>query len=147
MRGIDVTDRMCAAHVLFDDRRRSLTTIGIGDGGNEIGMGKVPWEVIRANVPLGGTIACRVATDFLIVAGVSNWGAYGLAAGVWLARGRRLDPSIFDPKRERVLLQIMVERGPLVDRVSRRPQVSVDGLDFEAYTAPLTDLISQVGWV
>ena len=51
-------------------------------------MGKIPWDVIRRNVPNGGLIACRVPTDHLIVAGVSNWGAYALAAGVaLLARG------------------------------------------------------------
>ena len=42
-------------------------------------MGKLPWATIRKNVPQGGVVACRVATDYLIVAGVSNWGAYALS--------------------------------------------------------------------
>ena len=61
--------------------------------------------------PRGGLIACRVPTDHLIVCGVSNWGAYALAAGVALLRGAKLDPSLFDPEKERELLRIMVERG------------------------------------
>ena len=45
-------------------------------------MGKIPWDVIRRNIPRGGLVACRVPADHLIVCGISNWGAYGLAAGV-----------------------------------------------------------------
>ena len=87
MRGRDITDHMAPAHRLFEKERghTALTTIGIGDGGNEIGMGKIPSDVIGRNIPNGELIACRVPTDHLIVCGVSNWGAYALAAGVALA--------------------------------------------------------------
>jgi hypothetical protein len=117
-----------------------LTTIGIGDGGNEIGMGKISWDVIRRNIPGGAKIACRVPTDHLIVAGVSNWGAYGLAAGVYALRGRPLPAELCDIERERQLLQIMVERGPLVDGVTGQQTATVDGLPFERYAAPLSRL-------
>ena len=63
-----------------------MTTIGIGDGGNEIGMGKLPAGLIAQHVPNGAQIACVTSCDHLVVAGVSNWGAYGLAAGVRLLR-------------------------------------------------------------
>ena len=108
-------------------------------------MGKVPWDVVRRNVPNGGQIACQVATDHLIVAGVSNWGAYGMAAGVALLRGQRLDPALFDPERERALLRLMVEKGPLVDGARGTPSVSVDGLDFDDYAKPLRRLAELVG--
>jgi hypothetical protein len=140
MRGRDITRFMSPAHRLFEAVKAQPTpiaTIGIGDGGNEIGMGKVPWEVVRCNIPRGGLVACRVPTDRLIVCGVSNWGAYGLAAGVYHLRGRSLDTDLFDPQRERALLELMVRRGPLVDGVSGKPSVSVDGLDFERYAEPL----------
>lgn len=52
-----------------------VPTIGIGDGGNEVGMGKLA-DVIKENLPL---VPCRVAADHLIVATVSNWGAIALA--------------------------------------------------------------------
>src|ERR1700722_928532 len=75
MRGRDITAHMAPAHRLFerndDDGRPALTTIGIGDGGNEIGMGKISAEVIGRNIPNGELIACRVATDYLVVCGVS----------------------------------------------------------------------------
>ena len=38
-------------------------------------MGKIPHETIVKNIPNGDLIHCRVPTDHLIVAGVSNWGA------------------------------------------------------------------------
>jgi hypothetical protein len=142
MRGLDITAHMSPAHLLLEAVRGEpgVTTIGIGDGGNEIGMGKLSWEVIRRNVPGGGLVACRVPADHLIVCGVSNWGAYGLAAGVRLLRGQPPDRELFDPEREQALLQVMVERGPLVDGVTGRPTATVDGLPFERYAEPLRRL-------
>jgi hypothetical protein len=143
MRGRDISAHMSPAHLLVEAagrQRPAVTTIGIGDGGNEIGMGKIPWAVIHRNVPGGGRVACRVATDHLIVCGVSNWGAYGLAAGVGLLRGHRPEPELFEIGRERELLRIMVEQGPLVDGMTGRPTVSVDGLPFERYAEPLRRL-------
>jgi hypothetical protein len=147
MRGRDVTASMRPAHRLFERARisdRNPISIGIGDGGNEIGMGKIAWDVIRRNIPGGGLIACRVPTDHLIVAGVSNWGAYALAAGVALLRGQRLDRALFDVEAEHELLRVMVEQGPLVDGITGTPTVTVDGLAFERYAAPLARLAMLV---
>jgi D-glutamate cyclase len=141
MRGIDITDRMSPAHWLFEAAPEGgVTTIGIGDGGNEIGMGKIALDVIRHNIPRGDLIACRVPADYLIVAGVSNWGAYGLAAGVYHLRGAAPPALLFDADVERRLLATMVERGPLVDGVLGRPSVTVDGLTWEQYSALLGPL-------
>ncbi len=152
MRGRDVTDLTRPAHLLFEElsgegftEGTRPRTIGIGDGGNEIGMGKVPWDTVRRNIPDGGRIACRVATDHLIVAGVSNWGAYALAAGVLLLRkgdasifrAEKGSRPLFDADGERDLLRVMVERGPLVDGVTGRPTATVDGLTWEQYAEPL----------
>jgi D-glutamate cyclase len=142
MKGRDVTTHMSPAHWLFEEAPKVLPikTIGIGDGGNEIGMGKIPWEVIRRNIRNGAQVACRVPTDYLLVCGVSNWGAYGLAAAIGRLKGIKLDADLFDIERERKLLRIMVEQGPLVDGVSGQPSVTVDGLSFERYAEPLRRL-------
>jgi hypothetical protein len=141
MRGRDITTFTNPAHLLFEDAaQRRLPTIGIGDGGNEIGMGKIPAEVLERNIPGGARIACRVPTDHLIVAGTSNWGAYGLAAGVRLLRGASHDGKLFDPAREQELLRLMVEQGPLVDGVLARPSATVDGLTWERYARVLQEL-------
>ena len=113
------------------------TTIGIGDGGNEIGMGKIPHETIVKNIPNGDLIHCRVPTDHLIVAGVSNWGAYALAAGIFVLRGVKPPPDLFDPDREREILEVMVREGPLVDGVTGKQTATVDGLTWEEYSQPL----------
>jgi len=143
MRGRDITANMSPAHRLIEvagEKKLGIVTIGIGDGGNEIGMGKIPWSVIRRNIPNGELVACRVPTDHLIVCGVSNWGAYGLATGVRLLRGASNGTDLFDLEREQTLLQIMVEKGPLVDGVSGKPTVSVDGLSLGRYLEPLKRL-------
>ena len=89
------------------------------------------------NIPNGDLIHCRVATDHLIVAGVSNWGAYALAAGIYVLRGVKPAPDLFDPDREREILEVMVQEGPLVDGVTGKQTATVDGLSWDEYTKPL----------
>ena len=146
MRGVDITDQMSPAHWLFEAARRDrfVSTIGIGDGGNEIGMGRIGWSVIRRNIPRGGMVACRVATDHLIVAGVSNWGAYALAAGVHGLRGLTPPRELFDPAVEYQILEAMVTKGSLVDGVLAKPSVSVDGLTWDQYTSVLPRLRAEL---
>jgi hypothetical protein len=159
MRGRDITMTMSPAQRLFEapaaesapsplplspaagerGRGEGVTTIGIGDGGNEIGMGKIPWDIIRRNIPGGAVVACRVATDLLIVCGISNWGAYGLAAGVRLLRGKS-EKELFDSEKEREILERMVDNGPLVDGVTSQPTATVDGIAFDRYAEPLRQL-------
>lgn len=58
-------------------------TIGIGDGGNEIGMGNIAGTLSQFDITPSVT-----RCDELVVADVSNWGAYGLLAllGYWAGR-------------------------------------------------------------
>src|SRR2546425_7540355 len=64
-------------------QRARPVTIAVGDGGNENGMGHV-----RARLSREGRLIARIASvvkvDHLVVAGTTNWGAYGGGAG---ARG------------------------------------------------------------
>jgi hypothetical protein len=139
MRGLDISQLMAPGHLLVEaanERAGQITTIGIGDGGNEIGMGKIPWAVIQKNIARGGLIACRIPTTHLIVAGISNWGAYGLALAVTLLHGGKWSELLSDA-REKTILQAMVEQGPLVDGVTGTQTISVDGLPFEHYAEPL----------
>src|SRR5262245_48278013 len=141
MRGRDVTPYTRPAHLLFENPPGVMVggrvTIGIGDGGNEIGMGKLPWATIRKNIPNGGLVACRVPPDHRIVAGVSNWGAYALAAGVRHLRRAAPDLTLCDVSREHELLRLMVDAGPLVDGVTSERTATVDGLPFDRYAEVL----------
>ncbi len=73
-------DQVAHCHVLCDlARERGIFTLGVGDGGNEIGNGVILDDVRRLH-PNGETIATVTGTDVLVFASVSNWGAYGVAA-------------------------------------------------------------------
>jgi hypothetical protein len=64
-----------------------VASIGIGDGGNEIGMGLIE-DTVRKHVPFGDRckcpcgegIAATVRNDILVTASISNWGAYAISA-------------------------------------------------------------------
>ncbi|XP_060612691.2 D-glutamate cyclase, mitochondrial isoform X1 [Anolis sagrei] len=60
-----------------------ITTTGIGDGGNELGMGKVK-EAVKKYITNGDVIACDVEADFTVAAGVSNWGGYAVACALYI---------------------------------------------------------------
>jgi len=138
MRGRDITEyHQLEIRQIVHSRSRSPLSIGIGDSGNEIGMGKIPHEIIAKNIPNGDLIHCRVPTDHLIVAGVSNWGAYALAAGIYVLRGVKPPADLFDPDREREILEVMVREGPLVDGVTGKQTATVDGLSWDEYVKPL----------
>jgi hypothetical protein len=146
MRGYDNTALHSPAHLLFAKQDlwypQNLVTLGIGDGGNEIGMGKIPWEVIKSNINMGSSIACCTPVDHLIVCGISNWGGYALSAGVCHLQGQEMPESLRDLERERELLGIMVEKGPLVDGVYGQPLLGVDGLTFDDYSRVIRDCLA-----
>ena len=49
-------------------------------------MGSIPRELIAQHVDHGETIACVTPARHLIVAGVSNWGAYALLGALAVLR-------------------------------------------------------------
>jgi len=140
MRALDLSEYTAPMHHLVEECQRMtprIHTVGIGDGGNEIGMGKVSWNTIHLNIQNGAQIACRLPTDHLIVAGVSNWGAYALAAGVFAIREIQNSIELFDPILEKELLELMVYEGPLVDGVTGKQSATVDGLSWDEYIRPM----------
>lgn len=114
--------------------------LAIGDGGNELGMGKV-WGKV-ANNPMtanGEEIACTVAADHLVAASVSNWGGYALAAGAALVRADKSGDSTRQTWVERCvptdqdeveLLNRCVAAG-CRDGVSGLVEATVDGMPLE----------------
>ena len=84
MRGIDMTSLGLIAplHTIVDLSRTEAQParfIAIGDGGNELGMGKVK-DIVAAQIERGELIGAVHEADDLIAASVSNWGGYALAA-------------------------------------------------------------------
>ena len=114
-------------------------TIAIGDGGNEIGMGSLPAGLIASEVPLGAKIACVTPADYLITAGVSHWGAYGLIAGLaaCVAAWRDTLLDCLDPAIDRRVLEKLVTEGPAVDGVTLGRTMTIDGFDLSVHRAKL----------
>jgi hypothetical protein len=119
-------------------------TIAIGDGGNEIGMGGLPDGLVAREVRLGATIACVTPAEFLVTAGVSHWGAYGLIAGLAVCRAdwREALLDCLDPAIEQRILETLVQQGPAVDGVTLRQALTIDGLDLAAHQSRLMQLRS-----
>ena len=119
-------------------RERALPTVGIGDGGNEIGMGAVK-EAVIAHIPHGQVLCAEMATDVLIPAGVSNWGCYGIAAALAILTN---DPTLaHTPDAERRLLDFSPTAG-LVDGMSGMLDASGDGMHPDVH-ASVVQLLSQ----
>ena len=141
MKGADLGAWNFPAHGLFENPDPDCLTIGIGDGGNELGMGRAGWPLIAERIPRGGAIACRVTTHRLIDCGVSTWGGWALGAGWAMARGKV--PQWLEPGREQALLSLMVQKAPLVDGVTGRKLPTIDGLAWYHH-ARLIQAILQV---
>jgi hypothetical protein len=151
MRGERIDPWVAKTEQLFawiDRQRASITTIGIGDGGNEIGMGAIAWEVLAAAVatPPAGRIACRVPCDHLLLAGVSDWGAYGLALATALLRGAAAEAAAWDAPGQAELIRVLVDRAGAVDGVTGQHAATVDGLDLDVYLAALVRLRKVLGF-
>lgn len=124
MSGDEVTGLVGKVGFLFTEAlERDIPTIGIGDGGNEIGMGNIS-ESVRRHIPHGDSIAAETKVDSLIVSAVSNWGAYGLLTALSMITERSL---IHDPEMERELIEACIESGA-VDGVDGGAKYSVDGI-------------------
>jgi len=115
-------------------------TVGIGDGGNEIGFGKVHARLSRAwpqydyrdVTPCGGGVYSVVETDVLLVANSSNMGAHAVAAGLALLRG---DLSLCHTAEcELALAHVGVGLG-LIDGGSGLPRPWCDGVPPQANAA------------
>jgi len=134
----DITRFTAKTHFLLELAEKlnlPVGSIGIGDRGNEIGAGKIPWEVFKQNSSTHreAVFCCRVRTDYLISCGVSNWGGYALLVGVAMAMGRLDILEKVTPEQEGVVLDYLVRHGPAIDGMTCKQNHSVDGIEFEDY--------------
>ncbi len=122
MRAADITRYTARLDYLFE---RGIPSVGIGDGGNEIGMGNLA-EVIPGvdRLPDDPAIA---KVDRLVLASVSNWGGYGLVAALSQLVGRDLLPTTDEDER---LIRRMVDAGA-VDGTSGENKYYVDNFTLE----------------
>ena len=131
MRARDITPQTARLDYLFDG---GVPSVGIGDGGNEIGMGNLI-DVIPAVDSLPNEPAVSTV-DRLVIASVSNWGGYGLAAALSQLAGRNLLP---DADAETLMVQGMIGAGA-VDGTTGDAVPTVDNFSMEENGALLARL-------
>ena len=142
-RGFDISAVNAPLHRLFAGG--AWVKIGIGDGGNELGMGSIPRNVLENAIPNGGKVACAVPCDHLLVAGVSNWGGYAVPAALALLRADLRDALTARLNRDAdlALLKATVFEGHAVQGATGTEVLSVDKLPWE-FHADLLDRIMAV---
>lgn len=113
------------------------TTIGIGDLGNEIGMGSLPHSLVAASIPNGYEVWCPIASDYAIMSGVSNLGAAALLGSISLLRPAWASRFMkrLTPRFAFQLLQAAVLDGHAVSGGRSgeppRPSLAVDGIPWD----------------
>jgi len=134
MRGEDISARAaCFDYFLM---QADCPTIAIGDGGNEIGMGKVKTTLTELDI-----IPAITSCDELIVADVSNWGVYGILAFLSLWSGHDLLSEICPEQ----ILQYLSKLGS-VDGVTRKNELTEDSLPASEGIALIKQIRALIGF-
>jgi hypothetical protein len=135
--GSDVSSSCAKIDYLVEEaNRRGILTIGIGDRGNEIGMGvirdvveKVVPTGSKCKCPCGAGIACVTETAVTVLASISNLGAYGITACLSALLDK---PWILQtPEVELEMVKSCLKAG-CVDALGW-PTYSVDGTPLDVY--------------
>ena len=130
-------------HAFLEAKRLAKTTIGIGDGGNEIGFGalretleaRLPEFAQKDKTPCGGGIFSAIATDHLVVASTSNLGAYGVVAALAMLKN---DASLCHTAEEEIALHHVGVGLGLVDGGGGGMIPWCDGIPAESNAAVVT---------
>lgn len=138
MRGDDIGQYCLAKDSFFTDS--TCPTIAIGDGGNEIGMGNIAKALEGLNI-----VPSVTKCDELLVADVSNWGAYGLLACLSLLARQNLLAAL----QPRSIVDYLLARGA-VDGITRASAATEDGYpceEAEALIAQLQKTAGLTSWI
>lgn len=166
MRARDISSLCGDIAPLFEHAHQlGIRSSGIGDGGNELGMGKLRDRVIE-HIPNGDRIVSAFASDNIITAGVSDWGGIALACALAIKQAAaaaggvdtlvksnggssamlRNVASTVAPSVEwqRCVLEAAVKAGA-ADGISGKQQMTVDGLEFDTvHTRMIQALLAVV---
>ncbi len=143
--GKNVSSDIAAIDELYlEVARAGALTVGVGDFGNELGMGAI-YETIREETPAGrecgcgcgGGTACPTAADVTVVVSVSDWGAYAIAA--CLAHLSRDASVLIDADAYRRVMESAIAAGA-IDGPSRYAVPHIDGVDHY-FNAGLIELM------
>lgn len=124
MRGVSIKEHTAPIDLIFDMAQElHIPTWGVGDGGNEIGMGNLK-DVIAEKLSL---VPCVNRVDHLVIATVSNWGAFGITACLEKLTGTHVLPPYENMKD---YLEKTIAMGS-IDGVNKVHTCTVDGFSPE----------------
>lgn len=138
--GRDMAPEEARVGRLFDQaREQRILTIGIGDGGNEIGFGAIR-TVVEDKVPLGTRCTCpceggildNTTVDVLIACAVSNWGAYGIEACLAALLDR---PELLHSEADEARMMRECADAGAIDGITCLPEIKADGMPVEVHAA------------
>jgi hypothetical protein len=135
MRRLDITPWTAQVDDLF--AYPHAVTVGIGDGGNEIGMGNLAAQL---SAELGLAEPALTEVQYPVLATVSNWGAYGLIAYLSRLAGHNL---LHSDAEETASLDRLVALGAVAG-VTGLPEPIVDGFSPEVNLTLLAGLRTLV---
>ncbi len=123
--------------------RAGKVTIGIGDGGNEIGFGAI-FDRAREVVPRGADCGCpcgdgivtSTATAIVYPASVSNFGAYAIVSALGILEERPL--LLASPERIAAAVEAAVTSGCLDGGTFEPGRLADDGIPVEGVMAYVT---------
>ena len=131
MNGDDVSSYVGKIDYMFNEAlEKNIPTIGVGDGGNEIGMGNI-YKSTTHILPFGNIIASRPRTTSFSGEPRYGIGAYMALLQLYQSTGSQL---MHDANFEKNLIETCIKSGAL-DGISKKSSCSVDGLpsDFHGH--------------
>jgi len=150
MRGLNITSLHAKIEPLIEEaHKRDVLTVGVGDGGNEVGMGNIK-ETVETCVPYArvcqcpcqGGIAAESKVDVLVASAISNWGGYGIEA--CLANLTDKPEVLHTFELEEAMLKSAVQAGA-IDGVTSRAELSVDNASLSLQLSLISMLRALVG--
>ena len=134
-----VHDHLAKAHHFFHlAEKLGVLRIGLGDGGNEMGMGNLRDTLAKLS-PIGATIAAATEADVPVVGASSNWAAYAIGVCLEALSGSTQVNRSIDLAG---IIRRCAEEGA-IDGYSSRPEPKVDGTPISMNVA----LIEMMSWV
>ena len=134
-----VQEHLAKAHHFFTVAAElGILRVGLGDGGNEMGMGNMRAALAKIT-PVGERIAAATDSDVPVVGASSNWAAYAIGICIEALSGStRVNRSIDLSS----IIRRCADEGA-IDGYSVRPEAKVDGTPLALNTA----IIDLMAWV
>ena len=129
LRGEDLDHRTVPLDGLFD----APLSIAIGDGGNELGMGTIAGFLRDRGIT---QTPCVTSATHLLLASVSNWGAYGLVSALEILAKQALAPNQADDHR----WMMEIHEAGAVDGITGRSEMTVDTFSEDRTGRVITQL-------